>query len=155
MNEECFAHLKHTNMLTKRPTLLGCFHFEMQLSPIAPEKWNIPESCQWMRTSELMLSDAAFLPRQFTVVVERGNFGAINHEAGRRVLRMTFDTSSYPTADGYNHNPRSGPPWDSLHEWLGQERSLYAGKPSDELLKTRATDDDTILGYHTSSCVVM
>jgi hypothetical protein len=126
-------------MLAKRPTLLGAFRLKMQL----------------LGGPDGLLSKAASLPRDFTVVIEKGNFAAVGGGRFRRELRMTFDTSPYPLLDGYNRERRGGPPPEDLYEWLSRARSFYAGNPSDDLLNSRATEDDTIMGYHTSNCVMM
>lgn len=139
MNDESFRHLQHTNLLTKSPTLLGAGRLEIQLSPISGKE-------------SRLLSEAVFQPRQFTVVLEQGNFAAVRDV--RYGQRMTFDASPYPTLVGYDHRRRGGPSPEELYELLSGSRSFYAGDLSDELVKARATEDDTITGYHTSSCAL-
>lgn len=102
-----------------------------------------------------MLSKAAYLPREFTVIVEKGNFAAVRDYSGQRELRMTFDTSPYPTREGYNHERRSGLTGDDIFETLSSGRSFYANKLPHEMMKVRATEDDTVMGCHTSICVML
>jgi hypothetical protein len=106
--------------------------------------------------NDYMLLEDAYLPRQFTITVEKGNFAGAEYTAGRCELRITFDTSPYPTLDAYNRErSRDGPRPDDVYEMLSRTSSFYAGKISDELLEARATEDDTVMGYHTSNCIVM
>jgi hypothetical protein len=112
MNEECFRQLKRNNWFAKRPTLLGFARLEIQLIPKPPKESTA--GWDYRGISDCMLSEAAYLPRQFTIVVEKGNFEGAQYVAGRQELRLTFDTSPYPTADGYNQERTRGPPWKDI-----------------------------------------
>ena len=143
LEDECFRHLKHTNILTKRPMFLGSARLHIQMSPIQAKGW-----------SRRLLSEAAYLPREFTIVVEEGNFAAVRDY--RHELRMTFDISPYPAPDAYDKQSGSSLRGEDIVPWLNEPRSFYAGRLPDEFEKARAraTDDDTIMGYHTSNCVM-
>ncbi|SMR59648.1 unnamed protein product [Zymoseptoria tritici ST99CH_1A5] len=156
IDDERFRHIKHTNMLSKRPKLLGSFRLEMQLNSRAPKDMYLSGRAEGLeRNTKLFLSDAAFLSRQFTVIIEKGNFAAVTdyNTGGRRELRMTFDASPYPAREAYRVDRTSGPGLEDFYDWLSV-RSFYHGEISGELKKARATEDDTILGFHTSNCVV-
>ena len=117
MGKENFKHLKHTNMLTSRPTLLGSSRLEIQLNPKLPEKSGRGWPRPFLRDlNDCMLLESAYRPRHFTIVVEEGNFAGAEFAAGRCELRMTFDTSPYPTLEAYNRERRDGPDPDSVYD---------------------------------------
>jgi len=138
LNNECF---KHTNILTKRPTFLVSARICTQMGPTQDRGW-----------SRLLLAEVASLPRVFTIVVEEGNFAAVR--GYRHELRMAFDTSTYPALEAYNKQSGRSLRAEEIIPWLNEPRSFYAGQLPDEFEKGRATDDDTIMGYHASSCVM-
>jgi hypothetical protein len=86
------------------------------------------------------------------IVVEKGNFAAVR--GYRHELRMTFDASPYPALEAYNEQSGSCLRGEEIIPWLNEPRSFYAGQLPDEFEKARATDDDTVMGYHTPHCVV-
>jgi hypothetical protein len=138
LKDECF---RHTNKLTKQPKFLGSARLQIQMGP--------PQNREWSR---LLLLEATCLPREFTVVVEEGNFAAVQGE--RYELRMTFDISPYPALEAYNEHSGRCLRGEEIIPWLNEFRSFYAGQLPYGVVKGRATDDDTVLGYHTSDCVM-
>ncbi|QIX02334.1 hypothetical protein AMS68_007851 [Peltaster fructicola] len=155
INTEPFKKIQHINRLTRRPELIGALKLEITVEKVVPEKAHWPSVSELKANNTRMLSEAAYSSRQFIVIIERGNFSAVQDDQGWRGLRMTFDKSPYPTLEGYNHDEgKGGPPRDWLYEWLNESNSFYAGKPAASLAHTRATEDDTVLGYHTSKCIV-
>jgi hypothetical protein len=106
LEDECFRHLKHTNILTKRPTFIGSARLHIQLSPIQAKAW-----------SRHLLSEAAYLLRGFTIVVE---------------LRMKFDISPYPALDAYDKQSGSSLRGEDIVPWLNEPRCFYAGRLPDE-----------------------
>jgi hypothetical protein len=59
LDDECFKHLKHANISTKRPNFVGSGRLHVHMSPTQAKGW-----------SRRLLSEAAYLPRDFTIVVE-------------------------------------------------------------------------------------
>lgn len=108
-----------------------------------------PQNKEWSR---LLLLEAACLPREFTIVVEQGDFAAVR--GCRHDLRMTFDISPYPALEAYNEHSGSSLRGEEIIPWLNDFRSFYAGELPYGVEKCRATDDDTVLGYQASNCVM-
>ncbi|EGP84936.1 uncharacterized protein MYCGRDRAFT_95032 [Zymoseptoria tritici IPO323] len=130
IDDERFRHIKHTNMLSKRPKLLGSFRLEMQLNSRAPKDMYLSGRAEGLeRNTKLFLSDAAFLSRQFTVIIEKGNFAAVTdyNTGGRRELRMTFDASPYPAREAYRVDRTSGPGLEDFYDWLSPDAVYQDG----------------------------
>jgi hypothetical protein len=138
LKDECF---RHTNILTKQPKFLGSARLHIQMGP--------PRTREWSR---LLLLEAACLPREFTIVVEEGDFAAV--QGWRHELRMTFDVSPYPALEAYSEYSTSCLRGEEIILWLIEFKSFYAGQLPYGVEKGRATDDNTMLGYHTSDCVM-
>jgi len=141
LKDDCFKHLGHTNILKKSPKFLGSARLRIQMRPIQAKEW-----------SRDLLSETACLPRDFTIVVEEGNFAAVRDD--RHKLRMTFDISPYPALETYNEQSESSLRVEDIILLLNEPRSFYAGQLPDELEKARTTGDDAIMCYHTPNCVM-
>ena len=141
LKDDCFKHLGHTNILKKSPKFLGSARLRIQMRPIQAKEW-----------SRDLLSETACLPRDFTIVVEEGNFAAVRDD--RHKLRMTFDISPYPALETYNEQSESSLRVEDIILLLNEPRSFYAGQLPDGLEKARTTGDDAIMCYHTPNCVM-
>ena len=72
----------------------------------------------------------------------------------RHELRTCFDISPYPALEAYDKQSGSSLRGEDIVPWLNEATSFYAGRLPDEFAKGRATDIDTIMGYHPSKCVM-
>lgn len=110
------------NDTRRGPNLISQFEIEMTLtkqrSPTYP-----PQECDW-RMNASLLSDDAFLPKSYTVKLERGKF-ITPHDARRAkeipftpryTLRLIFDNSPYPPRHEWK-DPVPGPDATKMWEW--------------------------------------
>lgn len=146
-----------SNNNSNTPVVLGTLELEITLTKRKPTA----EWAQKMLTSTCLnegsLIDAAFLPKSYTVRVERGNFlePALSHSPrsitngwSRYAYRLIFKKSPYPERPEWR-NPGQGP--DNGPKYSFWHLKEFVGRASPELKNSgRAMNDETGWG----SCVV-
>nr|POE51555.1 hypothetical protein CFP56_25762 [Quercus suber] len=148
-----------------RPQLLGILSLEITLERTLPNGFSVPPSAPaYVNPSERYLSAAAFQqPRLFTAMMEKGNFlsehlvGYDRAETSRWEYRLLFDVSPYPTRAGFKQHADSescGPDLDVLAEELRVMTILTAGVLPKVAKRSRATNDDSIMGFRSTGCIV-
>jgi len=87
--------------------------------------WFFEMSTQWNfiptppRSTADIIED---LPREFTVVVEEGNFTTVRDH--RHELRMTFDISPDPSLDAYDKQKREQSTWGGYRS-MGERADIF------------------------------
>lgn len=117
------------------PHILGEFDIDITLT-----KRRIPRFSQtkvYQRTvNESLLTDEAFLPKRYTIRLEKGNFlwpydamkpESENKATPRFALRLTFDKSPYPPRNEWKE-PGGAPDATRMWEW-----KEFCGRQSPEL----------------------
>nr|POF22144.1 hypothetical protein CFP56_36230 [Quercus suber] len=143
---------KHTNPLAAAPAFLGRLQLEITLEnsmAVSLTRFGFHHD-----SNEATLTVAAFLPRLFTVVIERGNFLHEDYvgrfDSCRSALRLTFDVSPYPLLESYRlDRPYPSPPLDEWCRLLNGSRTYLARELPASAANVRATNDDSIAGYRT------
>lgn len=123
---------------SKSPQLLGRLDIEITLLKKLPKQAESSILSKSTRLNELSLTDDAFLPKTYTLRIERGNFsepcyiGYPGAEKPRFALRLIFDNSPYPPRSEWK-NPENGP--DDSQFWNHTE---FVSRPSPELAEHRS-----------------
>lgn len=114
---------------SKSPHLLGQLHLEITLAKRLPERVRDSILSKSTIINELGLTDDAFLPKLYTIRIEKGNFiepwcvGFWDSWRPRFALRLIFDKSPYPPRSEWKE-PEGGPAscrfWDHV-EFVGRE----------------------------------
>lgn len=118
----------------KGPHLISQFDIELTLAKRRIPRMRDPEIQHW-RLNESLLTDDAFLPKMYTVKLEKGNFltpfdAELPKEPDwtpRFALRLAFDKSPYPPRHEWKE-PDGGP--DAMKMWEWKE---FCGRSSPEL----------------------
>ncbi|KXL51596.1 MAG: hypothetical protein FE78DRAFT_26351 [Acidomyces sp. 'richmondensis'] len=108
----------------RKPQVLGRAKLEITLNATLAKSLQAREPSKFAAANERHLSEAAFTPRTFTIIVERGNFmpkplvgiaeGDFRHRYG---LRLLFDKSPFPSREGFktpDKSPVSGFKFDEM-----------------------------------------
>lgn len=135
----------------KSPSLIDPSTIVELMCDSGPWKHPTPGGCSQFDI-KFNRDEVACLPREFTIVIEEGSFAAV--QGYRHEMRMTLDIWPYPALEAYNKQSGRSIRAEEIVPWLNEPRSFYAGQLPDEFEEGRAADDDTILGYHTSNCVM-
>ncbi|KNG90685.1 hypothetical protein ANOM_001099 [Aspergillus nomiae NRRL 13137] len=89
-----------THKPTQRPSILAQFNIEMTLTTRRPT--TLGDSINRRVINEQLLTDAAFLPKEYTATLEAGRFlcasdvGGGYSDSPRYGARLSFDKSPYP-----------------------------------------------------------
>lgn len=150
---------QHNNILTRKPRRLCCCRLELTLINKLPtslidkltgkpwgwgEYWHVSQFAQ-----------SALLPRQFTVILEQGNFKVIHEEGEKRFgLRLMFDKPPWPTFDGLSQQKQNHRGVQSNWDLMNSTRAFYAQVLDKSAFGVRATNDDHLWGYKMASCVM-
>ena len=114
----------------RNPHLISLFDIELTLTKRRTPRLSTPETQPW-QINELRLTDDAFLPKRYTIRLEKGNFLAPadniseskNEFMSRYALRLVFDKSPYPPRHEWKQ-PEEGPDGLKMWEWkefVGEE----------------------------------
>ncbi len=99
-----------------KPETLGTFRLEITLTRDLASGLRAPDPAICAQCHESYLLDTAYLPKVFTVTLQKGNFlpaSRAGHEDKTYILRyglrLLFDRSPFPSYEGFNNTSKVPP----------------------------------------------
>ncbi|KAI0378645.1 hypothetical protein F5Y04DRAFT_261265 [Hypomontagnella monticulosa] len=139
---------------TKKSQILGRLRLKLTLTKRLPQHAASSILSQSTLVNEFSLTDDAFLPKSYTIKIEKGNFiepcciGYPNSDRPRFSLRLLFDKSPYPPRSEWK-KPEGGP--DGGQFWDHVE---FVSRSSFDLEKREIAMNDVSPGRW-NECVVV
>ena len=107
-----------------KPHLISQLDIELTLTKRRTPSFSTPEAQRWKQINEALLTDDAFLPKTYTIRLEKDNFLAPvdtisqseNEFTPRYALRLAFDKSPYPPRHEWKE-PGGAPDGLKMWEW--------------------------------------